>query len=469
MNSELKKAVDEVTAGYTVDNKTLIDGADLFVQMMKEGLALSKPQRLTMPMIPTFVTAVPLGKEKGLYLAGDLGGTNFRVCSVQLNGDHTFNLEQQKTKIPQDLMTGAQGLPLFRYLAEKIGLFIKEHHQNYCTEENDNRLKLGLTFSFPVDQTALHQGSLIRWTKGFDLPDVVGRDVVGLLQIQLDELTVPVDVVALANDTVGTLLLRAYSNDESKTKANTVVGCIFGTGTNGAYYESRENIKKINVESKGMAINTEWGSFDNGLKVLPNTKYDQIVDAETANPGYHLFEKRISGMFLGELLRVTLKDLADRELLFCDLKKERGGSLPHRLVSPWQLDSQVLLYLEIDDSTNLKMSQLILENELRLKTTPEERIAIQEITRAISKRAALLSSIPISAIVKHVKHLYKHDDNDFEIGCDGLVVEFFPGFKERIYEGIKIINPLLDLKKKIVLTIAKDGLGVGAALCASVA
>ena len=48
-----------------------------------------------------------------------------------------------------------------------------------------------------------------------------------------------------------------------------------------------------------MVINTEWGSFDNGLKILPSTEFDKIVDSETANPGYHLFEKRISGDVFG--------------------------------------------------------------------------------------------------------------------------------------------------------------------------
>jgi len=49
-----------------------------------------------------------------------------------------------------------------------------------------------------------------------------------------------------------------------------------------------------------MVVNTEWGSFDNGLKVLPTTPYDAILDKDSINPGIQMFEKRISGMFLGE-------------------------------------------------------------------------------------------------------------------------------------------------------------------------
>jgi hexokinase len=417
-----------------------------------------------MPMIPTFVTSIPSGKETGTFLAGDLGGTNFRVCSVKLNGDHTFEMKQSKFKVPTTLMENSTG--------KRVEIFIKENNLEPASELEF--LKLGFTFSFPVDQSALNKGSLLRWTKGYNLPDVVGKDIVSLFQYNLDLLGVNVCVVALANDCVGTLLSRAFVNDRTKTNGNTVIGCIFGTGTNGAYFEKVENIPKlkgVDLDSsiKRMAVNTEWGSFDNTLEILPNTKYDVIVNEETSNPGYHLFEKRISGMFLGEILRVALVDLFEQGYIFQELYKSRGGSLPHRLNEPWLLDSAVLSYLEIDDSTELKMSELILRNELRLPTTHEERLVIQALTRAISKRAAYLSAIPIAAIVERVKDQYENDGRDFEVGCDGSVVEFYPGFQEKILDALAMIDPLNGDNKKILLKIAKDGSGLGAAICASVA
>jgi hexokinase len=471
MNSKLQAAVDEVCQLFEVDQDLLVRATNLFTESMKTGLANPSGGREYMPMIPAFVTALPTGKETGTYLAGDLGGTNFRVCAVKLNGDHTFELTQSKFKIPVDLMENSTGEALFAHLASKVQTFLDQHK---LRENLSDTLKMGFTFSFPVDQTSLNKGKLIRWTKGYDLHDVVGKDIVELFQSEIDSLKLNVSIVALANDTVGTLLSRAFSNDPTKTNANTVVGCIFGTGTNGAYLDTLDNIPKLkgtehDSNIRGMVINTEWGSFDNTLQVLPNTKYDKIIDASTANVGYHLFEKRISGMFLSEILRVVLIDLFDQGLIFQDLYKSRGGSLPHRLEQAWLLDSAVMSYLEIDDSTELKMSALLMENEFRLPTTYEERLVIQALTRAISKRAAYLSAIPIAAIVSHVKSQYENDDRDFEIGCDGSVVEFYPGFQANISKAISMIDPLKGEKKKIHLKIAKDGSGVGAALCASVA
>ena len=114
-----------------------------------------------------------------------------------------------------------------------------------------------VSLSFPVNQTALNRGTLIRWTKGFDIPDTVDRDVVELLQANLTILEVNVKVVAIANDTVGTLL---YSNDSAKTNRNTIIGCIFGTGTNGAYFESKFPNYPVRLAKAKV-----WSSTQNGV------------------------------------------------------------------------------------------------------------------------------------------------------------------------------------------------------------
>lgn len=99
----------------------------------------------------------------------------------------------------------------------------------------DPALPLGLTFSFPVEQTALNEGRILTWTKGFSAKNAVGNDVVRLLQDAFNRKHLHVRCVALVNDvsahtytwqnrfylivqTVGALLSRAY----------TAGGCILG-------------------------------------------------------------------------------------------------------------------------------------------------------------------------------------------------------------------------------------------------
>lgn len=466
MNSQLQAKVDEICQSFEVSSSKLQALVDLFVKSADYGLAHDNVGRVAMPMIPTYVTSIPTGKEKGLLLAADLGGTNFRVCSVQLNGDHTFKLIQSKNPIPLDLMTGTTD-ELFSYLASKIGLFVNEHHKDL--KETGEKLRLGFTFSFPVEQTSINSGKLIRWTKGFNIPDTVGKDIVHELQSHLDKQEIPVHVAALANDTVGTLLARSYTGENKE--GLTTIGCIFGTGTNGAYNEKLENITKLSkdeyerLKAKNvdhMVINTEWGSFDNELKELPTTKYDADLDLLSSNPGYHMFEKRVSGMFLGEILRNIILDLHSQDLILGQYNKD---NLPHRLTTPWLLSSEGLSLIEIDDSTNLIASELELKNMLRLPTTHEERLAIQKLTRAIAERAAHLAAVPITALLMKTDSFSGHH-TEVDIGADGAVVEYYPGFRTMMRDAIADTQVGAKGERRLHINITKDGSSVGAALCA---
>jgi len=89
-------------------------------------------------------------------------------------------------------------------MATSVGSFI--NGPNSISEEEC--LHLGLTFSFPVEQTALASGTLLTWTKGFSATGAVGQDVVQLLQDAFDRNGVRVKCVALVNDVRPHALLR---------------------------------------------------------------------------------------------------------------------------------------------------------------------------------------------------------------------------------------------------------------------
>ena len=81
-----------------------------------------------------------------------------------------------------------------------------------------------------------------------------------------------------------------------------------------------------------MVVNTEWGGFgSSGELDFVRTKWDRNVDELSVNPGNQIFEKMISGMYMGELIRQILVDLIKDDLIFfgCDRDKllERGSFL----------------------------------------------------------------------------------------------------------------------------------------------
>ena len=66
-----------------------------------------------------------------------------------------------------------------------------------------------------------------------------------------------------------------------------------------------------------MIVNTEWGAFGNqGELDFILTKWDKRVDAASINPGKQIFEKMISGMYMGEVTRQVLVDLVKENLIF---------------------------------------------------------------------------------------------------------------------------------------------------------
>jgi hexokinase len=381
---------------------------------------------------------------------------------------------------------------LFVFLAKQIEKFLMAHHLEHFeqamfrinsgeTIPDKHLFRLGFTFSFPVEQSGINKGKLIRWTKGFDIQDAIGKDICSLLQDAIDELNLPVIVAALVNDTVGTLMARSYT---SAGKHGALLGGIFGTGTNGAYVEKLDKIKKLKDskdeydKSTGeMIINTEWGSFDNALKVLPDTKYDQYLDKISVNPGIQMFEKRVSGMFLGELLRQTLLDLMKNEnaRLFHDTtsgESDIGTTTCIEENSPlykdWGVDTSFLSLVEADNSNKLTITRQALEKDLLVEAPSiEDAQAVKLLAHAIGKRSAYLGAIAIGAVVVATNKLESSDIVD--IGLDGSLVEFYPGFENHIRDALREIPEIGEEgEKRIQIGIAKDGSGVGAALIALV-
>lgn len=491
----LEAEAKTIVAQFEYTDEDVNKGVKEFLRQMQEGL---EKDGTSLSQIPTYVTAVPNGTEKGLYMAVDLGGTNFRVCSIKLNGDSTFNLAYNKVAIPKELMVGTSQ-ELFSFLAKEIKAFLQKHHEDHFEQhlrrrntvsspdgyKDEHVFRMGFTFSFPVQQVGINKGTLIRWTKGFDIPDAVGKDVCALLQEELDKLNLAVKVAALVNDTVGTLMARSYT---AQSKYGSVLGAIFGTGTNGAYIEKLSKIKKplqgeYDNSTGEMIVNVEWGSFDNQLNVLPTTPWDKALDESTVNPGIQMYEKRVSGMFLGEILRLIIIDMLKNPKVSL-FKDENSNSNDWRstttiaesssLYKEWGLDTSIMSVAAADTTPELSILRQELESALQVYSPAyDDAQAFKAISAAVGRRAARLSAVAIAAIVLQTGKLTDPalpKDEPVDIGVDGSLVEHYPYFRDMIYEALRVVDGIGEEgAKRIRIGIAKDGSGVGAALIALVA
>ncbi|KAF3792439.1 Hexokinase-2 [Nymphaea thermarum] len=61
-----------------------------------------------------------------------------------------------------------------------LAKFVTKDGEDFHIEPGRQR-ELGFTFSFPVEQTSIASGTLIKWTKGFSIDETVGKDIVAEL------------------------------------------------------------------------------------------------------------------------------------------------------------------------------------------------------------------------------------------------------------------------------------------------
>ncbi|RDW59960.1 hypothetical protein BP6252_13047 [Coleophoma cylindrospora] len=430
-NASFIQGANRVAQQFEFTKEDVRRTTKIFLEQMVEGL---EQDGANISQIPSYVTTLPNGTEKGLCLAVDVGGTNFRVCSVQLHGDRTFSHTQTKVVIPPELRVSDTAEELFAFFAKQIELFLRTHHSDHLqahfalletapstSGRTQGFHRLAFTFSHAIDQQGINKGFLIRWSKGFSIPAAVGKDICSLLQDQIKLLNLPVLVTALTNDTVGTLMARAYM---SSTETRPILGAVFGTGTNGAYIEKLENIRKLKLVdadvqlqgSREMIINTEWGSFDNQLKILPSTTFDCTLDINSVNPGYELFEKRISGMYLGELLRLAMLSIIEispdtDRVNHTSTEKDTFGeshsdsnTMSVEETSPmytqWGLDTSLLSTMAADETPDLKLIRQELAVSVGIKNVNiKDAQILQSLARSISTRAARLAGVAVAAVV----------------------------------------------------------------------
>ncbi|KAK4785399.1 hypothetical protein SAY86_002088 [Trapa natans] len=429
--------------------------ADAMTVEMHAGLASEGGSKLK--MIISYVDNLPTGEEEGCFYALDLGGTNFRVLRVHLGGKDKdiIPTEFVEVPIPPCLMTRSSH-ELFDFIAEELAKFVATEDEKSHPFPGRQR-ELGFTFSFPVRQTSISSGTLIKWTKGFSIEDAVGEDVVGELNKAMERVGLDMRVAALVNDTIGTLAGGRYYNP------NVVAAIILGTGTNAAYVERANAIPKWQgplPRSGDMVINMEWGNFRSSH--LPLTEYDDDLDVASLNPGEQIFEKMISGMYLGEILRRVMLKMAEEAEFF-------GDTVPEKLKNPFILRTPHMSTMHHDTSSDLKDVASKLRDILEINnTTLRMRKVIVELCDTIATRGARLSAAGIYGILKKLGREITREGEDQKsvIALDGGLFEHYKKFKQCMESTLKeLIGE--EASDTIDIIHSNDGSGIGAALLAA--
>ena len=466
LSPEHQKELDRLAEEFQISEEKLKQIVQQFRKELDEGLAKHEQN---IAMHQTWVHSLPTGNERGTFLTLDLGGTNLRVCQITLHGhskqgEEKTELKQEQYKLPTELKTGDAD-SLWDFIAGKLEDFVKKMGlRNIYTKENP--MPLGFTFSYPATQARIDHAVLKTWTKGFDIADVEGHDVAAALREKIVARHLPVELICVINDTVGALVASAYNDPK------TIIGAIFGTGCNAAYMAELDSIGKMRECDRAearkygskMAINCEYGAFDNAGAVLPRTKYDAHIDEASPRPGEQAFEKLSAGLYLGEILRLVLVDLQERGVIFQNQGQDTSG-----LKEPYALDTAFLSTLEDDSTPTLSDSRAAFKQFLNMAPSDPEIQLARALAALISTRAARLCACGVAALC------LKEGISEGHVAADGSVANKHPQFKKRWARALGEVlgwdeedrSGEREEEAPVRITSAEDGSGVGCAVVAA--
>ena len=372
--------------------------------------------RCSVKMLPSFVSRLPDGSERGVHYALDLGGTNLRVMRVALSDlpGRVDDVASREVAIPPALMRAdATAEALFDFLAGEVGAALDP--------EDTGEVSLGFTFSYPVAQTGIDRGTLVQWTKGFATSGCVGAEVVQLLTEALRRAGLGrVRVAALVNDTVGTVAARAYADRTCE------VGVILGTGTNAAYVERARAVPGARYAALGttrpageradgvMVVNMEWGGFASFnppcLAALPIVQADRDLDRESLNPGEQVFEKVVSGMYLGQCVRRTVLQVAEEGGF---VGARMGPGAPVHIFSHMRAQAECIATADVaamdaDASPGLDAVREVLALKCGLAARPQDidvrdAAVVQEVCKLFARRSAWLAAVATLCVARRIR------------------------------------------------------------------
>ncbi len=276
---------EEMTRGFELTEKELTDISRSLQKNIQIGLCEDKTE---IKCLPTFIPLMDDLKDGQSYVL-DLGGSNLRAAVVSFEDGKANFLKMPVKKVMP--WKRNEAFPKEQFLSIQAELLAALNYPDECP--------IGYCFSYPAESMLNRDAKLLNWTKGITVPDTEGYGIGNMLLEYLKSHNKKVNAnrISVINDTIASLFAGLV---ESKT--DVYIGLVVGTGTNMATFINAEDIPKLKNISKwhGLTpVNLESGNFDS-----PHlTHWDREVDKNSENKGAQLFEKAVSGMYLGRIFK----------------------------------------------------------------------------------------------------------------------------------------------------------------------
>ncbi|MCJ1464831.1 hypothetical protein MMC07_003446 [Pseudocyphellaria aurata] len=462
----------------------MLEVEDLFERQLRIESLLSMSRKLQgelrlrlksspQSMLPSHNYVLPTGQERGIYLALEVGGSTLRVALVELHGR---SVKQERLRVrriecsPIDAnVRQLRELAFFDWIAARIADMLAME----VNTKMDEPLRMGIAWSFPIDQTSIRSGNVLGMGKGFHCSQFVqGHDLGEIIEQACQRAHLNIRLDAIVNDSSATLLSNAYLDPSTRLAA------ILGTGINAAVHlpiaalhpsKFGPRLMPRSSEATHVLVNTEFSMF--GKSIWPTTRWDEKLNTSHLLPDYQPLEYLIAGGYMGEIVRLILVEATTGAGLF-------GGHLPPSLLSEYALDTRTLAAIEQDHSASL-VSSCILFQERHPSSNPplySDMRFIRQVTRSVSRRSSAYFTAGMHALSSLLEDLGGseplHDGaNHIGIGCDGSVINKYPGYMARCQD---LMDQLIGLeggqvRRRVVLEKTIDSAVVGAGVAGAMA
>ena len=378
-----------------------------FSEQMTLGL---RGEDSSLAMLPCHIPLRPPPKD-GSVIALDAGGTNFRRALVEFSDGRPILSHTSKMPMP-GTSCEISFLEFLDFVCDNIEPLLEKS------------LRIGFCFSYAFEPTPALDARITALSKEVKISGINGVLLGSALFSRFSERGGENDLrVSVINDAAACLLGGAAQHGFNGFGA----GLIIGTGCNISYLERGCEIIKL-PKAFDMIINTEAGNFDR----LPFGKPDRLLDSKTTNPGEHLFEKMVSGAYIGPLVLEALR-LAVYRNLFSDSAADQILSLE---------------YLETSDADSFSYREMpfLCENS-------DDALTLKAIVDAVFERAARLVCAAIDAV-------QNRGGSRLYLTVDGSVFYKSRTFRTKLLRLSEKFTPNVQFQR------AENGNLIGAALAA---
>ncbi|KAK4196312.1 putative hexokinase [Triangularia verruculosa] len=408
--------IDKFLEPLAVDAQTLAglarEMASTFGKLSAESSDMFLPTPISESILAPEVSAGQGDGDSGRYLAIDIGGTNLRVGFIELqhglvpNGGGAPSISRKLNRLLEhswpigDSLKNENSESLFSWIGNRIAHVVRKGCDSFGLSP-DQELPLGVTFSFPMQQSSLSEAKLMAMGKGFAITsdlDLGGHLTTGYQKHKTADMP-GIKIAAIANDSVSTLVSFIYQFP-AKAHQKAAMGIIVGTGCNAtiplklsSLHESKRpaSINVLpgqDVATAKIAVNTEWsinGSAPPLRKFGLINKWDEELDKAGEIPGFQPLEYMTAGRYLGELGRIVFLDY------YTTILNQSVEKLPGKLRQKFGLTTTFLSHYHGNSLKGSMVDQL--NNEFSAKHPEFEWTktlegALFKIAVAIQKRAA---------------------------------------------------------------------------------